>query len=179
MGENAKEWLKAILSAVAVAFIVIQFVVPTSVFGISMEPCFSHGDYLLVNRQAYKSGRQPQRGDVIIFESHLKDENGEDKRLIKRVIGLPGETVEVAGGKVYINGEALEEKYLMDGVTDGTVYPVKVPEGCYFCLGDNRLHSTDSRDLSVGFVDEDDIVGEAFFRVYPFDRIGKPGDCGQ
>ena len=81
----------------------------------------------------------------------------------------------VENGKVYINGEELDEEYTKDGTTNGTVYPVEVPEGCVFCLGDNRLHSTDSRFLEVGFVDEEDIVGKVIFRIYPFNRIGIPG----
>ena len=70
-GENICEWVKAILTAGISAVIVLQFILPTAVFGISMEPSFEHRDYLLINRQAYKSGRMPQRGDVIVFQSHL------------------------------------------------------------------------------------------------------------
>ena len=174
MRENVKEWLKAILTAVVVALIVVQFVVPTTVYGVSMEPTFKSSDYLLISKQAYSGDRSPQRGDVIVFTSHMKDENGENKKLIKRVIALPGETVEVTDGKVYINGKELKESYTKDGTTNGTVYSVEVPEGRVFCLGDNRLHSTDSRFLEVGFVHEEDIVGKVVFRIYPFDRIGIP-----
>ena len=174
MRENVREWIKAVLTAVVVAVIAIQFVVPTTVYGVSMEPTFENNDYLLISKQAYSYGRSPQR-DVIVFSSHLKDENGESKKLIKRVIAVPGETVAVENGKVYINGEELDEEYTKDGTTNGTVYPVEVPEGCVFCLGDNRLHSTDSRFLEVGFVDEEDIVGKVIFRIYPFNRIGIPG----
>lgn len=78
----------------------------------------------------------------------------------------------IENGKVYINGEELQETYTADGVTDGITYPVKVPGGLLFCLGDNRLNSKDSRDLSVGFVSEDQIVGKVFFRLYPFHEIG-------
>jgi len=171
--KNMIEWLKAVLSAVAAAVIVVQFVVPTTVYGISMEPSFYENDYLLVNRQAYTGSREPERGDVVVFQSHLPDEeNGGRKKLIKRVIAIPGDTVAVADGKVYINGEELEENYIQDGITNGDVGPVTVPEGNYFCMGDNRLHSTDSRFFEVGFVEKDDIVGEVFFRVFPFDKFG-------
>lgn len=171
--ENIIEWAKAVLVAVAVAVIVMQFIVPTTVFGISMEPNFEHHDYLLVSRQAYSGNRAPEHGDVIVFQSHLVNpENGEMKNLIKRVIAVPGDTVEIADGKVYINGEVLEEDYIKDGTTNGDVGPVTVPLGNYFCMGDNRLHSTDSRFLEVGFVEEDDILGKVFFRVYPFKKFG-------
>lgn len=175
MKENIREWTSALISAVAVGVIIVQFVMPTVVSGISMEPAFEGKDYLLISRQAYAGKRAPRRGDVIVFRSHLKDEDGKDKNLIKRVVGLPGESVSVKGGKVYINGEELEEDYLKDGITNGNVEPVIVPEENVFCLGDNRLHSTDSRSLAVGFVDKAQIEGKVFFRVFPFNRMGKAG----
>ncbi|WP_425756154.1 signal peptidase I [Ihubacter sp. rT4E-8] len=175
MGESVKEWVKAVASAGMIALIAIQFVAPTSVYGNSMLPSFSNGDYLLISKQAYSFDKEPQRGDVVVFQSHLKDEKGQEKKLIKRVIALPGETVSVEDGKVYINGKELEEDYITDGITDGVTYPVEVPEGCYFCMGDNRLHSKDSRSLPVGFVDKEQIVGKVIFRLYPFDKIGRIG----
>lgn len=176
MRETVKEWVKAIATAVVMAVIIVQFIVPTTVYGVSMEPNFEHKDYLIVNRQAYAHDRQPARGDVVVFTSHLKDKNGNEKKLIKRVVGLPGESVEVRDGSVYINGEKLNEDYTKDGTTNGNVSPVIVPENGYFCLGDNRLHSTDSRYLEVGFVDKEDLVGEVVFRVYPFNKFGTIGD---
>lgn len=174
--ENIKEWTKAVISAAAVALIVTQFILPTSVYGISMEPGFEHKDYLLVSRQAYSGNRRPDRGDVIVFQSHLPDKTtGETKKLIKRVIAVPGDTIAVEDGKVYINGKVSEEDYTKDGITNGNVAPVIVPEGSYFCMGDNRLHSTDSRFLEVGFVEEKDIIGKVFFRVYPFKKFGMIG----
>lgn len=175
MKKNTREWLAAVVTAVAVAGVITQFVMPTMVYGISMEPAFSEKDYLMVSKQAYIHQRQPERGDVIVFESHLKDEHDKNKNLIKRVIGLPGESVSVHDGKVYINGKELKEDYTKDGVTSGQVDGVIVPEGHVFCMGDNRLHSTDSRDMEVGFVKEDDILGKVFFRVFPFKKVGKIG----
>ena len=175
MSENIREWLKAVVSAAAIAFIVVQFVIPTTVSGISMEPGFEHNDYLLISKQSYRDGRQPQQGDVVVFNSRLEDENGDYKKLIKRVIAVSGDKVQVQSGKVYINGKELQETYIKDGVTSGEVGPVTVPEGYLFCMGDNRLHSTDSRDLEVGLVSQDEIVGEVVFRIYPFDKFGRIG----
>ena len=174
--ENRIDWLKSFLSAGAAAFIVIQFVIPTAVYGRSMEPGFTHQDYLLIHKQAYAGDREPVRGDVIVFQSRLRDENrGGLKKLIKRVVGVPGDVITVTGGKVYINGEELKERYVKDGVTNGDVGPVVVPEENYFCMGDNRLHSTDSRFLEVGFVEKDKIVGKVVFRVFPFHKFGMIG----
>lgn len=173
MKESMKEWIGALITAGMVAVVVLQFITPTIVSGASMEPAFTERDYLVVSKQAYNSHRHPERGDVVIFHSHLKDENNEDKDLIKRVIAVPGETVSVSDGIVYINGEEFQDKYAKDGVTSGEVAPVLIPEGYYFCLGDNRLHSTDSRVMEVGLVSESDITGKAVFRVFPFNKIGK------
>lgn len=172
MGEEWKEWAKALVSAMVSAFVILQFVVPTSVSGSSMEPNFSNRDYLLVNKQAYVHTGKPKRGDVVVFQSQLKDDEGQEKKLIKRIVALPGELVSVENGKVYINGEELKESYTKDGYTDGTVYTVRVPEDSYFCMGDNRAGSRDSRDLAVGFVKKSEIVGRVVFRLYPFDEIG-------
>lgn len=117
MGEELKEWIKVVVSAAVLALVITQFVVPTSVSGSSMEPAFSDRDYLLVSKQAYVSAKQPQRGDVVVFQTHLKDEEGQEKKLIKRVVALPGEIVSIENGKVYINGEELQETYTADGVT--------------------------------------------------------------
>lgn len=173
MKKVIKEWAAAIVTAGMVSAVALQFVAPTVVSGISMEPAFHERDYLIVSKQAYNSHRKPQRGDVVIFHSHLKDENNQNKDLIKRVIAVPGETVAVTDGKVYINGEEFQDRYAKDGVTNGNVDPVKIPEGYLFCLGDNRLHSTDSRVMEVGLVSDRDIAGKAVFRVFPLDKIGR------
>ena len=173
MAEIIKDWIKILLTAGVTVIIITQFLMPTNIYGTSMVPAFSSGDYLFVNRQAYNEYRLPQRGDVILFKSDLTDENGKKKILIKRVIALPGDTIAVDGGKVYLNEEVLTEDYIKEGYTTGHVEPVKIPENGYFCMGDNRTISRDSRDSAVGIVDVNDIVGEVIFRIYPFDRFGK------
>ena len=165
-----KEWIKDISIAVAVAIIIIQFIEPSRVYGISMLPNFEDRDYLVISKQAY-SRTLPERGDVVVFETELVDENGNDKNLIKRVIGLPGEKVTVSDGKVYINGEQLDDSYTLEGYTNGMV-EIVVPEGEVFCLGDNRLHSTDSRSYSVGCIPTDEIIGKVVFRLFPFSKFG-------
>ncbi len=161
--------------AFQLALLIRLFVIPTAISGNSMEPGIHDKDYVLANRQVTGS-EELQRGDIILFRSHLKDESQQEKVLIKRVIAVPGEQVQVTGGKVYINGEALEEDYIKDGTTDGEIPKVTVPEGAVFCLGDNRLQSRDSRDFAVWFVYDEEIIGKVFFRLYPFSGFGKLGD---
>ena len=167
------EWVRVIVGAIVIALMVMFFIKPTIVKESSMEPNFYEDDYLLVSQQSYKLfHEEPERGDVIIFKSHLPDKEGHDKLLIKRVIGLPGEKVDVHDGKVYINGEEIDDSYTNDLTTTGTVEDAVVPKDEYFVLGDNRKVSVDSRYSDVGFVPKDSIVGKVVFRLMPFRRMG-------
>ncbi|MBE6034837.1 signal peptidase I [Aminipila sp.] len=165
-----KGLIKEILIAIVIAFIIMQFIKPTIVKESSMEPTLYENNYILLNKQAYNFG-EPKRGDIIVFHTGLKLENGKEKMLIKRVIGLPGETISIDSGIVYINGEPLEENYTKDGYTDGHVEDLIIPEGELFVMGDNRLVSIDSRLDEVGCVKIDDVLGKAFVRLYPFNGI--------
>ena len=167
-----KEILRDIVIAAAIAFIVIQFVRPVVVHETSMTDTLQPGDYLLMNKKIYRHN-EAERGDIVVLHSELKQENGREKLLIKRVIGLPGDTVFIKDNSVYINGELLEEDYIKEqGVVPGDV-EVTVPEGELFVMGDNRRVSIDSRYEEVGCVKIDDVVGKAFFRLFPFRDIGK------
>lgn len=165
------EWVKEIIIAVIIACIIMTFVKPIIVRQRSMEPTFSNGDYIFVSRQAYNLFGDPQRGDVIIFHSELKTDDGKDKNLIKRIIGLPGDTVEIVGGYVYLNGEKLDETYVKVQGISGQMDEIVVPDGELFCLGDNREVSQDSRDAAVGCVDQDQVLGKVFVRIYPFSQF--------
>ena len=167
-----KEILRDILIAAAIALIVIQFVRPVVVHETSMTDTLQPGDYLLMNKIIYKN-HEAERGDIVVLHSDLKQDNGREKLLIKRVIGLPGDTVFISDNSVYINGELLEEDYIREpGVVPGDI-DITVPEGEYFVMGDNRGNSIDSRSEEVGCVKHEDLVGKAFFRLFPFKNIGK------
>ncbi len=165
------EWIKVIGITVVLAYIITSFVRPTLVIGDSMTNTFQPYDYLLVSRKAY-ANKLPEYGDVILFQSHLPLDSGNgEKILIKRVIGLPGDTIQILDGKVYRNGEEITESYTRDGYTDGDLF-VEVPEGELFVMGDNRAGSRDSRDPSVGTVPMEVVIGKIFVRLFPFNKIG-------
>ena len=164
-------WIKDILIAVAIAALVLVFLKPIIVQQQSMEPNFHAGDYLLTSRQAYRLFGDPERGDVIVFRSELLDDEGNEKCLIKRVIGLPGDVVEIKTGYVYLNGEKIDEPYVKEQGISGEMDAVTVPENQLFVMGDNRGVSEDSRSARVGTISEDTIVGKVFIRLYPFNSI--------
>ncbi len=168
----AKEVISVIINVLicfAVVFLITHFVGQrTVVSGKSMEDTLSNGDNLIVDKISYRI-HDPERFDVIVFP--YKEE--EDTYYIKRIIGLPGETVYIDGsGNIYINGELLEENYgtetILNAGNASTEIILKNDE--YFVLGDNRNNSTDSR--MIGCIKHDDIVGKAWLRVYPFNSFG-------
>ena len=172
-----KKVLKEILSTslyllvvLVITYLVIHFVGQrTQVQGESMEPMLQDGDNLIVDKITYHF-KAPQRFDIIVFPFQYK----EDTYYIKRIIGLPGETVQITGeGTIYIDGEVLEEGYGREVIRDpGNAYsPITLGEDEYFVLGDNRNNSSDSRSSSVGLIHRKDIIGRAWVRIWPFSKI--------
>ena len=170
LSDNLKLILKDVLIACAIALLISFIVRPTIVKETSMEPTVEPSDYLLMNRQAYNFG-EVERGDIVIFRSDLKLDETHNKLLIKRVIALSGDTISIADGKVVVNGKEIKEPYIAEGGTPGAMEEMTVPEGQLFVMGDHRTVSVDSRVL--GCIDEDDIEGKAFFRLYPFSKFGR------
>lgn len=166
MKKLMKEWIIPLGVAVALALLINRFVffnikVPTG----SMIPTIAENDRILVTR-VYKP-ENLKRGDVVVF--YLKEK---DEKLIKRLIGLPGDKVEVKdNGSVFVNGTKLEEPYVKNqGGPSGTY---QVPDNSYFFLGDNRSNSLDSRLWSNPFIDSSDILGKGQYTIFPFSRFGK------
>lgn len=166
------DFLKVFLIALAIIIPVRYFLFqPFIVTGHSMLPNFQDGEYLIIDEISYYF-YSPQRGDVVVI--HSPQDQGQ--YFIKRVIGLPGETIEVAGGRVVVKnqqwpeGKALEEKYISNStVTFGNIH-VSLPEDQFYVLGDNRTASTDSRFF--GPVNRNAIVGKVFLRAFPLNRFG-------
>jgi signal peptidase I len=170
---NAKsilEWVGVIVGALLVAlliktFLLQAFYIPSR----SMEPTLRIGDRVLVNKLSYKV-HDINRGDIVVFERPKDEPPDAIKDLIKRVIGLPGETVSTQNGQVYIDGRPLDEPYLPAGTVTDNLPPTKVPDDEVFVMGDNRGDSRDSRYF--GPIDESLIVGRAFVRIWPVTHLG-------
>lgn len=164
-------WLVYIVIIVGLTYLIVTYVGQrTSVSGHSMEPTLSHGDNLIVDKITYRF-KDPERFDIIVFPYRYE----ENTFYIKRIIGLPGETVQVIGGYVYINGQLLESDIYGAEVMDSpgiAAEPITLGENEYFVLGDNRNHSADSREASVGVLKRDELLGRAWVRIFPFDKIG-------
>lgn len=160
-----------LLVVLCITYLVIHFVGQrTQVSGSSMEPKLSDEDNLIVDKITYHF-KEPERYDIIVFPFQYE----ENTFYIKRIIGLPGETVYIDGeGNIYIDDEILEEGYGREIIKEpGRAYePITLGEDEYFVMGDNRNNSSDSRDPSVGNVKRDDIIGRAWLRIWPFDKFG-------
>ncbi|MBQ8184879.1 MAG: signal peptidase I [Lachnospiraceae bacterium] len=153
-----------------VTFLIITFVGQrTYVSGDSMRNTLEDGDNLIVDKISYRFS-QPKRFDIIVFPF----EHAESTYYIKRIIGLPGETVQITDGKIYINGEVLEESYGREVMKNSGLAenPIELGEDEYFVLGDNRNDSSDSRDPSVGVIHKDRIIGRAWVRIWPLNKFG-------
>lgn len=166
---NFLEFIKEPLLAVLAALLITQFLfahtrIPTP----SMEPTIMTGDHMIINRLPYYY-RDPVRNEIVIFK-HDGD------LLVKRLIGEPGDTIDLIDGHVYVNDELLDESaYLSPSVesyplSSSITFPFVVPEGHYFMMGDNRTRSADSR--MFGPISRDVIVAQGGFRIYPFNNIG-------
>ncbi|HOQ15945.1 MAG TPA: signal peptidase I [Defluviitaleaceae bacterium] len=167
------EWLRDIIIAALVTLFIINFLFQnTQVIGDSMEPSLEDGHSVIINKFIYRF-KAPQRGDIIAFKSPVNP----SEHHIKRIIGIPGDTVEIKEGKVYLNGILLKEDYIlepMDAKMAGDMeYPLMIGPDSYFVMGDNRNISYDSRYKEIGLIDESSISGKALIRIWPLNKIGR------
>ena len=154
-----KEYIPYVVIVLAVIIIRIFIMTPVQVDGNSMYPTLKNNEILVLK----KYDKSYKRFDIVV----LKTSKG---RLIKRVIGLPGETIEYKNNKLYINDKVVKQNFTMGGVTSDFDKRI-IPKGYYFVMGDNRNNSTDSR--VIGFIDKKDIQGTIGIRLFPFNKIGK------
>lgn len=173
-GKEVRERVSFILYLIVIVvltFLMIRYVGQrTRVDGSSMENTLTNGDNLIVDKISYRF-HEPERFDIIVFPYQYK----EDTYFIKRIIGMPGETVQITDkGEILINGEELVESYGREVIKDPGLAsdPITLGEDEYFVMGDNRNYSKDSRFPDVGNIKRADIIGKAWLRIYPFDKIG-------
>lgn len=174
MNKKLKEVLSTsiyLLVVLIATFLVVTYVGQrTKVMGASMEPTLIDGDNLIVDKISYRF-EDPQRFDIIVFPFRYKEKT----YYIKRIIGLPGETVYIdENGVIYIDGEVLKESYGKEVIADpGRAFePITLDEDEYFVMGDNRNNSSDSRDPVVGNIHRDELIGKAWMRIWPLDKMG-------
>lgn len=184
--EEYLDWVETIIFAFFVVILIFTFLLRiANVDGESMLPTLNDGDRLIVSHLFYT----PEAGDIVIVNSengHIYGANntietvdGLDKVIVKRVIALGGQQVKIDfnTGEVFVDGVVQDEPYIAELTKEdegGHSYPVTVPDGYVFVMGDNRMNSTDSRSSLVGFVDEEDILGKVVLRIFPFNEIGVP-----
>lgn len=163
-------WVVYILIVVCATYLIVTYVGQrTKVSGKSMMNTLHDQDNLIVDKISYRF-RDPKRFEIIVFPYRYQ----EDTYYIKRIIGLPGETVQIKEGYVYINGELLDEHYGREVMNESGIAaePLQLGEDEYFVLGDNRNHSSDSREPNVGVLHRDELIGRAWIRIWPLNSIG-------
>ncbi len=173
--EKLLEFCVYVLVVVALSYFVLTTIAQrSSVNGSSMYPTLEDGDQIIVEKLSYRF-HEPKRNDIIVFR-YENPEREEMSHFIKRIIGLPGETIQITGGTIFIDGEELEDPYgyYSDGLPMlgyDAEFSFTIDENEYFVLGDNRNDSLDSR--KIGCISKKDIIGRACLRMYPFHAIGK------
>ncbi len=167
--QEIKELFITFIACVALFVFIRAFIaVPVVTNGESMSPTLVHGDMIIVEKLSYIFS-EPKKDDIIVFP-YPADPN---KEYIKRVIGVPGDEIDVIDSNIIINGEQWDDPFALSPLPLGdTQFPLVVGEDEYFVLGDNRIVSHDSRYSEVGLIKKDDILGHAFFVFYPFNRMG-------
>ncbi len=169
---SALGWVVYVIIIIAATYLLVTYVGQrTKVSGNSMEPSLHNGDNLIVDKITYRF-RDPKRYEIIVFPYRYE----EGTFYIKRIIGLPGETVQILDGEVYINGKVLEKDYGIEPIERGKEgmagTKITLKEDQYFVMGDNRNHSSDSRSASVGLLNRREIMGRAWVRIWPLNNIG-------
>lgn len=168
-----KKILKELYPYIVIVVVVVLFrafiATPVRVDGTSMDSTLKNGEILILN----KLDRSYERFDVVVVDVEV---DGNKSKLVKRIIGLPGESIEYKDNQLYINGEVIKDvaPSRTNDFSLKEIYNIdKLPDDCYFVMGDNRKYSRDSRDYTVGIIKKEDIVGTTTLRIFPLNKIGK------
>ena len=174
---NLLDALKYMAITGIIVFVLTRFFIPVVVIPTeSMEPEIPAGSFVICSKISYMGSKTPQRGDAIIFRRG--DETSDSKIYAKRVVGLPGETIVIKDGTTYIDGKIYTEDWLFEQPRELDFGPFVVPEGKYFCMGDNRNNSFDSRYWTEHFISEENIIAKAHFVISP-QKLGVINDMHQ
>lgn len=171
--EKLKKIIKELYPYIVIVVVVVLFrtfiATPVRVDGTSMDSTLKNGEILILN----KLDRSYERFDVVVVDIEV---DGQKSKLVKRIIGLPGESIEYKDNILYINGEVIKDAApsRTNDFSLNELYNIeKLPEDCYFVMGDNRKYSRDSRDYTVGIIRKKDIIGTTTIRIFPLDKFGK------
>lgn len=155
------EYLKVILVTVVITYGILYFVQVSRIVGSSMEPTYHHGNIILVDKVFYKQ-KQPAYNDIVVIDYKV---SSSEEQIIKRIVGLPGDHIEMKNNQLYRNGQLLQEDYINEAMRNNEDFSYDIPAGKVFVMGDNRNHSVDSRE--IGYIDFDEqVVGKVFFKVF-------------
>jgi len=168
--KEIKSWIRTVLFSILIAIVILQFFSFFLVSGKSMNPTLENNDYLIVKRP-FLNYFEYKRNDIIVFETDLKSSINNKKDLVKRIIAIEGDRIQIKNGQVYINGELLNENYIIDKNTEGNIDLI-VANNSFFVMGDNREVSFDSRFESIGLINKSDVLGKVVVKMLPFKRIG-------
>lgn len=163
-----KELIPYIVIVLVVVLIRTFIATPVVVSGSSMDPTLENGQILILNKLANKYNRY----DIVVIDANI---NGKKERIVKRIMGLPGENIEYKNNIFYVNDKRMHDEFreiTNDFTLEELTGKTKIPEGYYFVMGDNRKNSLDSRDYRVGLVKEEDIIGKPICRIWPLNKIG-------
>jgi len=170
VNKEFKSYVVTVFSALIITIFILQFFSFYLVSGDSMEPTLNNNNYLIV-RKSFLREKKYEKGDIVIFHTAVRNNLKDEKDLVKRIIAVPGDEIKIENNHVYINDQIIQEIYLKKDKTGGSLKMI-VDEENYFVMGDNRKVSLDSREASIGLVNQAEILGEVIIKMFPFEGIG-------
>lgn len=170
MNKEFKSYVVTVFSALIITIFILQFFSFYLVSGDSMEPTLNNNNYLIV-RKSFLREKKYEKGDIVIFHTAVRNNLKDEKDLVKRIIAVAGDEIKIENNHVYINDQIIQEIYLKKDKTGGSLKMI-VDEENYFVMGDNRKVSLDSREASIGLVNQAEILGEVIIKMFPFEGIG-------
>ena len=168
--KEIKSWIRTVLFSILIAIVILNFFAFFLVSGESMNPNLENNDYLIV-KKPFLNYFDYKRNDIVVFKTEIKTSINSKKDLVKRIIAIEGDEIQIKDGKVYLNSKLLFEDYIKNKNTEGNIDLI-VAKNSFFVMGDNRKVSFDSRYELIGVINEEDILGKVVVKMFPFKQIG-------